>query len=69
MTEPISRTRLNLLKVIGKQPGLSRPAILALPGITPADLAYLAGLDLIREREVDCFHVTHLGSQVLKRSL
>ena len=69
MTEPISRARLNLLKVISKQPGLTRTAILALPGITPADLAYLTGLDLVREREVDCFHVTHLGSQVVKRSL
>lgn len=69
MTEPISPGRLALLKLIAKHPGVSREKLLAIKGITEADLAYLMALDLIREREPDRFRATHLGEQAVKRSL
>lgn len=69
MTQPITPGRLSLLQLIAKQPGVAAAKLLSIKGVTAADLAYLTGLDLIREREAGCYHVTHMGSQVLKRSL
>ncbi len=69
MTEAINRTRLNLLRLFAKHPGLSKDKVLAIPGVTSEDLAYLIQQDLIREREVGQYRVTHLGDLVLKRQL
>ena len=38
-------------------------------GATDADLAYLERHDLIRERAIGRYRVSHMGQEVLKRSL
>lgn len=67
MVDAITPQRLNLLKVVGKYPDLTREKLLSIPGITPPDLAYLVDNDLIREREPGHFRVSHLGQRVLAR--
>lgn len=69
MVDVISPRQLALLQLVAKHPDLDRGRILAIPGVTPADLAYLEQHDLIREREVGHYRVSHLGGLVLKRSL
>jgi uncharacterized protein (UPF0218 family) len=69
VTLPISAVRLALLKLIAKHPGVPREKLFAIKGIGEADLAYLASLDLIQEREVGCFRATHLGETVVRRGL
>lgn len=69
MTETISPGRMALLQLIAKHPGVSREKLLAIRGVTEADLAYLLKLDLIREREPGQFRVTHLGELAVKRGL
>ncbi len=69
MTLPISPGRLALLQLIVKHPGVPKERLLAIKGIGEADLAYLAGLDLIQEREVGRYRATHLGETVVRRGL
>lgn len=69
MIQPISPGRMALLQLIAKHPGVPKAKLLTLKGITEADLAYLVGLDLIREREEETFRATHLGETVIKRGL
>lgn len=69
MTTPISAGRMALLQLIAKHPGVPKAKLLTIKGITEADLAYLVGLDLIREREAGAFRATHLGETVIKRGL
>ena len=67
MADVITPTRLNLLQLVANHPDIRRDQLLALKGVVPADLAYLEQLDLIREREVGCYRVSHLGQLALKR--
>lgn len=69
MIQSISAGRLALLKLIVKHPGLSQDKLLAIPGVGPADLDYLASLDLVRQREPGRFHATHLGEKLVRRGL
>jgi L-alanine-DL-glutamate epimerase-like enolase superfamily enzyme len=69
MTQPISAERMALLQLIAKHPGVPKEKLLAIKGVTEVDLAYLVGLDLIREREAGQYRATHLGELALKRGL
>lgn len=69
MVEAITPLRLKLLRLVAEHPGVSREKLLGLPGVTAADLAYLSGLDLIREGEPGTYRATHLGQMALKRGL
>lgn len=69
MTTPISPGRLALLQLIVKHPGVPKARLLAIKGVGEADLAYLAGLDLIQEREEGRYRATHLGETVVRRGL
>lgn len=69
MVEAITPQRLGLLQLVAKHPDVSREQLLAIKGITPADLAYLEKHDLIREREAGRYRVSHLGTLVVKRGL
>jgi len=69
MVETITSVRMNLLQVVDKHPGVTRDKLLSLKGVSEADLAYLVQYDLIREREVGCYRVSHLGQMALKRGL
>ncbi len=69
MTQPITSKQLNLLQFISKNPNRNKAQLITSVGASEADLAYLVQHDLIREREVDCFQLSHFGGLVLKRSL
>lgn len=69
MSQPITPGRLSLLQLIAKHPDVSREQLLAIKGITDADLAYLEGLDLARQREAGRYRISHLGEMVLRRGL
>ncbi len=69
MTQPITSKQLNLLQFISKNPNRNKALLISTAGASEADLAYLVQHDMIREREVDCFLVSHFGQLVLKRSL
>lgn len=68
MADPISSRQLLLLRLVAKHPDVARDHLVK-AGATDSDLSYLERQDLIREREVGHFRVTHLGDMVLKRSL
>ena len=68
MTEPITPRQLMLLQLVAKHPDVARDHLIK-AGATDADLAYLERHDLIRERELGHYHVSHMGKAVLKRSL
>ena len=70
MTETITAQRMALLQWVAKNPDAHKDRMLALKGITAADIAYLEQHDLIREsREVGCYRVSHLGQLALKRGI
>jgi len=69
MVDVITPLRLSLLQVVAKYPDIRREKLLTLKGVQDADIAYLAQHDLIREREVDCYRISHFGQMALKRSL
>ena len=69
MVEAITAQRLGILQFVAKNPGVAKAQIVAARGATEADLKYLEELDLIREREVGCYRVSHMGEMVLRRSL
>jgi hypothetical protein len=68
VAEPISSRQLTLLQVVAKHPDVVRDHLVK-AGATDADLVYLERHDLIRERAIGHYRVTHLGQEVLKRSL
>ncbi|HJU83180.1 MAG TPA: hypothetical protein VJ600_03130 [Holophagaceae bacterium] len=65
MVEAITPARLALLKRVGAHPDLERAKL----GAGEADLRYLLDLGLVRADEAGRCRATHLGEQVLKRSL
>ena len=69
MVDVITPLRLSLLQIVGKHPDISRDKLLALKGVQLADIAYLEQHDLIREREVGCYRISHFGQMALKRGL
>jgi len=67
MIEAITALRLHLLQVVAKYPDIRRDKLLTVKGAQGADIDYLVQHDLIREREVGCYRIAHLGQLVLKR--
>jgi len=68
VVDPISSRQLTLLQVVAKHPDVPRDHLVK-AGATDADLTYLERHDLIRERAIGRYRVTHMGLEVLKRSL
>ncbi len=66
MTDPITSRQKVLLQLVAKHPDVARDHLLK-AGAAEADLVYLERQDLIREREVGHYRISHLGQQVLKR--
>ena len=66
MADPITPRQKMLLQLVAKHPDVARDHLLK-AGAAEADLAYLERQDLIREREVGRYRVSHLGQQALKR--
>ena len=69
MVDVISPLQMHLLQVVAKHPDIHKDKLLTLKGVQEADIAYLAKHDMIREREVGCYRVSHFGQMALKRSL
>lgn len=69
MVDVITPLQLALLQLVARYPGIRRERLLATKDATAADLAYLELHDMIREREVDCFRISHFGEMVLRRGL
>jgi hypothetical protein len=68
MANPITPRQLMLLQLVAKHPDVARDHMIK-AGAADADLAYLERQDLIRERSVGHYRISHMGDQVLKRSL
>ena len=68
MIDPISPRQLTLLQVVAKHPDVPRDHLIK-AGATDADLTYLERQDLIRERAIGRYRISHLGQEVLKRGL
>ena len=66
MADAITPRQMILLQVVAKHPDVARDHLVK-AGATEADLVYLERHDLIREREVGRYRVSHMGQQVLKR--
>jgi hypothetical protein len=69
MVDVITPLRLSLLQTVAKHPDALREKLLALKGVEPADVDYLVQHDLIREREVGKYRISHFGQMALKRGL
>jgi len=69
MVKPITAQQLNILKIVGKHPGVEKERLLALAGVTDQDLKYLEEHDMIREREAGRYRIAHFGELVLRRGL
>jgi len=69
MVEVITARQLGILQLVAKHPGIRRERILETKDATGADLAYLEQHDMIREREVGCYRISHFGEMVLRRGL
>lgn len=67
MADPITTRQLMLLQLVAKHPDVARDHLIK-AGAADTDLAYLERQDLIRERAVGHYRISHLGAQVLKRS-
>jgi len=68
MADPITARQLTVLQVVAKHPDVARDHLVK-AGATDVDLAYLERHDLIRERAIGRYRVTHMGQAVLKRTL
>lgn len=68
MTEPITSRQMILLQIVAKHPDVARDHLVK-AGAKDADLAYLERNDLIREREMGHYRISHMGQQVLKRGI
>lgn len=66
MVDVITPRQLTLLQVVAKHPDVPRDHLVK-AGATDADLAYLERHDLIRERAIGRYRVSHLGQEVLRR--
>lgn len=69
MVDVITPRQLTILRFVSLNPGVTRERLAQTQGATAADLAYLEQHDLIREREVGCFRISHLGDRALRRGL
>jgi hypothetical protein len=69
MVDVITPLRLHLLQVVAKYPDIPREKLLTVRGAQESDIDYLTQQDLIREREIGCYRVSHLGQMVLKRGI
>ena len=69
MAEAITSQQMGILQFVAKNPGISREKLVELKGATDADIKYLEGHDLIREREVHHYRVSHFGEMALRRGL
>jgi len=69
MVEVITARQMALLQLVGKNPGIRRERLLEVKDAIAADLAYLEEHDMIRERELGCFRISHFGEMVLRRGL
>ncbi|MBP1625603.1 MAG: hypothetical protein H6Q00_78 [Holophagaceae bacterium] len=69
MVDVITPLRMHLLQVVAKYPDIRREKLLTVKGAQAADIAYLEQHDLIREREVGCYRISHFGQMALKRGL
>jgi hypothetical protein len=69
MVEVITARQLALLQLVAKNPGIRRERILETKDATTADVAYLEQHDMIRERDLGCFRISHFGEMVLRRGL
>jgi hypothetical protein len=67
MVKPITAQQLSILKIVAKHPGAEKEKLLALAGVTEADLKYLEENDMIREREAGRYRIAHFGELVLRR--
>jgi len=68
VVDAISSRQLTLLQVVAKHPDVPRDHLMK-AGATDADLVYLERNDLIRERAIGRYRISHLGQAVLKRTL
>ncbi len=66
MVDPITPRQRTLLQVVARHPDVARDHLVR-AGATDTDQAYLERHDLIRERALGHYRVTHLGQEVLKR--
>ena len=69
MVEVITSQQMGILQLVAKHPGISRDKLVELKGATDVDMKYLEGHDLIREREVHHYRVSHFGEMVLRRGV
>jgi len=67
MVEAITPLQMALLRMVARNPGIRRERLLETRGASAEDLAYLERHDMIREREADCFRISHFGEMVLRR--
>jgi hypothetical protein len=68
MADAISPRQLMLLQLVAKHPDVARDHLVK-AGASEGDLTYLERNDLIRERAIGHYRVSHMGQAVLKRSL
>jgi hypothetical protein len=68
MADPISSRQLLLLRLVAKHPDVARDHLVK-AGAADGDVVYLERQGLVQEREVGHYRISHLGTQVLKRSL
>ncbi len=68
MADAITSRQMILLQLVAKHPDVARDHLVK-AGATDTDLAYLERNDLIRERELGHYRVSHMGQQVLKRNV
>ena len=69
MVDVITHRQLAILQLVAKHPNIDRERLMTASGATAADLAYLELHDMLREREVGHYRVSHFGEMVLKRGL
>lgn len=69
MVNVITPLQMHLLQTVAKHPDIPRDKLLSLKGVQESDIAYLAQHDLIRERAVGCYRISHFGQMALKRGL
>lgn len=68
MSDVITSRQLMLLQLVARHPDVARDHMVK-AGAAEADIVYLVRHDLIRERGVGQFRISHMGQQVLKRGL
>jgi hypothetical protein len=68
VADAITPRQMILLQLVAKHPDVARDHLVK-AGAKDADLAYLERNDLIREREMGHYRVSHMGLAVLKRGV